>query len=164
MDGLTQTWPLPKGLPSLAGNGIGADRQTSVQSLIPLGLLCPGLSTVPVTARNEVDRVPFMTRAEAAVDSDGRMNHQEAGPGPGEAGQERRGCPGLAQSLCRARAHSGSSALGRKSCEGRGLWFWHLGGRSGWAGRVDRLWPKGAAHFPPHLGALRVPVCSHCPI
>lgn len=30
----------------------------------------------PETAMNEMDRVPFMTRAGTAVDSGGRMNHR----------------------------------------------------------------------------------------
>lgn len=36
------------------------------------------------TAMKEMDRVPFMTRAELAVNSGGRMTHQEAGLGQEE--------------------------------------------------------------------------------
>lgn len=64
------------------------------------------------TAMNEMDRVSFMTRAGTAVDSGGRINHQEAGVGEEEADHERRGRPGLARSLSRARAHAGRAAPG----------------------------------------------------
>lgn len=43
-----------------------------------------------------MDRVPFMTRAGTTVASGGRMNHQEAGLGQGEAGHDWRECLGLA--------------------------------------------------------------------
>lgn len=43
-----------------------------------------------------MDRVPFITRAGTTVASGGRMNHQEAGLGQGEAGHDWCGCLGLA--------------------------------------------------------------------
>ena len=111
MDGLTQTWSLPQGLPSNTGDHSGADSQ-AICSVIhsPPGLLVPTMSRPVQGARaavNETDRVAFMTGAGMTVHSGGRRKHQEAGLGQGEAGHERSGCLGLDRTLCRACAAPG---------------------------------------------------------
>lgn len=91
-----------------------------------------------------MDRVTFVIRAGTAVDSGGRKS-QEAGLGPG--------FPGSAWSLSKVWAHQ-AAAPGREGQLGReGVCFW--------AGRMDRLCPKGTAVFPPRLGPECL--CAHCP-
>ena len=64
---------------------------------------------------NEMNRVPFITRAGTTVASGRRMNHQEAGLGQGEAGHDWRGCLGLAGTLQGCAAPGSSSGRPEQS-------------------------------------------------
>ena len=120
----------------------------------------PGLFTVPETAGNEMVVVPFMTKAGIAVDCGGRMNSQRPG-WAGEAGLRRCGCPGLAWSPPRERAHSGScrgeGELRRRKGGACGSEAWEVAGAGlgGW--EVLSLPPMPASPMCPCLCELTLP-------